>query len=130
MHPMLITQRRKHRRSNQPRKRHCKNIPRIKNSHSCRNLLACIKHTQDVQRSWVKRRFNEPKAKAHKHESSVVLDQRGEGSHAAPDCAANAHVERGPHFARGHEHVAGDLGEEVADVEDGDARVVLAATET
>lgn len=97
MHAMFITQRRKHGRSNQPRKRHRKDIPRIKNSHSRRNLFPRIKHTQDIQRSRVERSFNktvciqrlvrkknlkklwnmvfnEPETEAHKDQSSVVLN--------------------------------------------------------
>lgn len=129
MHAMFIIQRGKCRRSNQARKRDRENVTSVQNRHPRGNLFARVKQTQDVQRSRVKRRLDKAQEEAHQDQASVVLDQRCESRYTAPNRAAHRHVDRRPHFVRRHEHVAGNLREEVSHVKNRYARVVLAANE-
>lgn len=113
--------------SNQPRKRRRQNIPRIQNTNPRRQLLSRIKNPQNIQRSGIIRCFHNSQKKSREKQPHEVCRKGCEAGDDGPEEHAGGHVVGGS--KAGDEHVGGDLAEDVADEEDGDAGLVLGAGE-
>lgn len=113
--------------SNQPRKRRRQNIPRIQNTNPRRQLFSRIKNPQNIQRPGIIRCFHDSQKKSREKQPDKITRKGCETGDDGPEEHAGGHVV-GRAQAR-DEHVGGDLAENVADEEDGDAGLVLGAGE-
>jgi len=130
MNSMLARECREGRRSNKTRETDCEDVACVKDRHSCCDLFACVEEGQHVQSSRVEGRLNHTEEKSHDDQTSVVLDQCCERGNRGPSHHAAGHVDRRSKLSGGHEHVRRDLGEEISDVEDRYAGIVLRSHET
>lgn len=116
MHTMLIIKRRKCRSSNQACKGDSEDIPRVEYRDACSNLFPSIEERKYVQSAWVEGSFYDTEEERDGNKTDVVLGECGECGDDRPGHHAGGHVQRGPYFARGHEHIRRDLGEEIPNI--------------
>ena len=69
-------------------------VARIEDADTCRNLLPRVKDAQEVERSWVVRRFDYTQEKTHKYNARVIMHDGSEPAYDCPAHHADTHVPR------------------------------------
>lgn len=112
---------------NQPRKRGRKDISRIQDGDSRRQLLARIEGRQDVQRTGVVRSLADTEEEPREEQAGKVAADGREAADDGPDGHAARHPQAGADAS--DDHVGGDADDDVSGEEDGDAGLVLGGRE-